>query len=120
MATGAFRCKDCHMTFNSQSLLTKHKSKFCVGGTGDPDDLLLRRGLRSADDSPRHYSPDFDRVGKIQNLLGQNCIILKCKLAQFTSLKSKYQLELLSFFYRKKQWYPNFWYSSSLKQFFNT
>ena len=64
MASGAHRCTKCHMTFNSPHLLAKHQTKFCVGGTGDPDDLLLRRGLWSAD-SPRRDSPDFDRVGKL-------------------------------------------------------
>lgn len=54
---GVFRCKDCHMNFQSQPLLTKHKLKFCVGSTSDPDDLQLRRGLRST--SPRRIiSPD--------------------------------------------------------------
>lgn len=54
---GVFRCKDCHMNFQTQQLLTKHKTKFCVGSASDPDDLQLRRGLRST--SPqRIISPD--------------------------------------------------------------
>ena len=57
---GLFLCKDCHMTFNNQQLLAKHKLKFCVGTTGDPNDLQLRRGLRSSS-PPRLISPD-DRV----------------------------------------------------------
>lgn len=48
------------MTFGTVGLLQKHKRKFCVGGSlGDPDNLLLRKGLYSAD-SPRQrpVSPD--------------------------------------------------------------
>lgn len=59
----AFKCSDCHMTFGTVGLLQKHKRKFCVGGSlGDPDNLLLRKGLYSAD-TPRQrpLSPD-DRV----------------------------------------------------------
>ncbi|XP_060559794.1 uncharacterized protein LOC132719870 isoform X5 [Ruditapes philippinarum] len=53
------RCKDCHMNFNAPHLLAKHKQKFCVGSTSDPDDLQLRRGFRST--SPRVIlSPDRD------------------------------------------------------------
>ncbi|XP_071144774.1 uncharacterized protein [Mytilus edulis] len=56
----AFKCSDCHMTFGTVGLLQKHKRKFCVGGSlGDPDNLLLRKGLYSAD-TPRQrpLSPD--------------------------------------------------------------
>lgn len=48
---GFLRCKNCHMNFYSQELLSKHKLKFCVGSSSDPDTLQLHRGLRS--DSPR-------------------------------------------------------------------
>ena len=62
MATRDLECHDCKMLFKSPHLLTKHKSKFCIGSKGDPYDLLLRRGLRSADSPTRQDSPDFDRV----------------------------------------------------------
>lgn len=59
----AFKCTECHMTFGTVGLLQKHKRKFCVGGSlGDPDNLLLRKGLYSADTpKQRPLSPD-DRV----------------------------------------------------------
>lgn len=51
MSHYTLKCRDCNMTFTSPALLKKHKSKFCVGGTlGDPEELLMRRGLRSAED----------------------------------------------------------------------
>jgi hypothetical protein len=51
------------MTFGTVGLLQKHKKKFCVGGSlGDPDNLMLRKGLYSADTpKQRPLSPD-DRV----------------------------------------------------------
>lgn len=55
-----FRCKDCHMNFQSKHLLQKHKLKFCVGSTGDPDDLQLRKGLRTT--SPRRIISPDERV----------------------------------------------------------
>ncbi|XP_053395572.1 uncharacterized protein LOC123523797 isoform X5 [Mercenaria mercenaria] len=60
---GLLRCNNCSMNFNSQHLLTKHKLKFCVGSTGDPDDLQLKRGFRST--SPRVIVSPEDR--KIEN-----------------------------------------------------
>ncbi|KAK3090147.1 hypothetical protein FSP39_009490 [Pinctada imbricata] len=62
----SYRCHDCHMSFGTIQLLQKHKQKFCVGGSvGDPDSLLLRRGLRSADEPVgRSVSPD-DRVKQL-------------------------------------------------------
>ena len=57
---GVFRCRECHMNFGAQHLLQKHKLKFCVGSTGDPDDLQLRRGLRSV--SPKRIPSPDDRV----------------------------------------------------------
>lgn len=60
MMAGAFRCKECHMNFQSQQLLSKHKLKFCVGSTSDPDDLQMRRGFRST--SPRVIVSPDDRV----------------------------------------------------------
>jgi len=59
----SFKCHDCHMDFSTLQLLQKHKNKFCVGGKiGDPDDLMLRKGLWSeGTPSPRPISPD-DRV----------------------------------------------------------
>ena len=64
-APGIYRCNKCDLSFGAPHLLSKHKSKFCTGGTGDPDVLRLRHGLLSADQSPRHLSPDYDRVGTI-------------------------------------------------------
>ncbi|XP_069128656.1 uncharacterized protein [Argopecten irradians] len=66
MADGKYKCHDCHMTFDSTQLLQKHKKKFCVGGNiGDPDNLLLRRGLWSAGTpSPPPHSPDVKKAEK--------------------------------------------------------
>ncbi|OWF45980.1 hypothetical protein KP79_PYT08018 [Mizuhopecten yessoensis] len=62
MADGKYKCHDCHMTFDSTQLLQKHKKKFCVGGNiGDPDNLMLRKGLWSAGTpSPTPHSPDVE------------------------------------------------------------
>ncbi|KAK3782538.1 hypothetical protein RRG08_061768 [Elysia crispata] len=43
-----WKCYDCNMTFTNPSLLQKHKARFCIGGMGDPDQLMLRRGLSHA------------------------------------------------------------------------
>ncbi|XP_052774398.1 uncharacterized protein LOC128212988 isoform X3 [Mya arenaria] len=56
---GMYRCRECHMNFQAQHLLSKHKQKFCVGSLSDPDDLQLRRGLRST--SPRRIISPADR-----------------------------------------------------------
>ncbi|XP_033737089.1 uncharacterized protein LOC117325189 isoform X5 [Pecten maximus] len=64
MADGNYKCHDCHMNFESMQLLQKHKKKFCVGGNiGDPDNLLLRKGLWSAGSpSPPPHSPDVPSI----------------------------------------------------------
>ncbi|XP_021362696.1 uncharacterized protein LOC110456344 [Mizuhopecten yessoensis] len=66
MADGKYKCHDCHMTFDSTQLLQKHKKKFCVGGNiGDPDNLMLRKGLWSAGTpSPTPHSPDVRKAEK--------------------------------------------------------
>ena len=61
MASGKIMCNECRMQFNSQHMLNKHKTKFCIGKIGDPHDLRLEYGFRST--SPvRRASPDYDRV----------------------------------------------------------
>lgn len=55
--SGIYKCHDCHMSFGTMQLLNKHKRKFCIGGSiGDPDNLMLRRPLRSIE-SPPPVSP---------------------------------------------------------------
>ncbi|XP_052257880.1 uncharacterized protein LOC127862678 isoform X7 [Dreissena polymorpha] len=79
MASG-YKCRECHMNFQSQHLLTKHKQKFCVGSTADPDDLQLRRGLWS--ESPRRIISPEDRPFS-------DSLLLNKKLYQLRRLKEK-------------------------------
>ncbi|XP_053395833.1 uncharacterized protein LOC128555984 [Mercenaria mercenaria] len=78
---GLLRCNNCSMNFNSQHLLTKHKLKFCVGSTGDPDDLQLKRGFRST--SPRVIVSPEDRP------LTDSALLLNKKLYQLRKLKDQ-------------------------------
>lgn len=53
----SWKCYDCNMTFSNPSLLQKHKARFCVGGQlGDPELLLLRKGLRT-EEAPEFPEP---------------------------------------------------------------
>ena len=55
----SWKCYDCNMTFCKPGLLQKHKARFCVGGQlGDPDLLLLRRGLWDEERPPAKEPPD--------------------------------------------------------------
>ena len=54
-------CNECNMTFKSAAQLGRHRTKFCVGGKlGDPNQLLSRHGLGSADNSAKEgYEPSW-------------------------------------------------------------
>ncbi|XP_025108860.1 uncharacterized protein LOC112573069 isoform X2 [Pomacea canaliculata] len=55
----SWKCYECNMTFGNPTLLQKHKTRFCVGGQlGDPELLLLQRGLRSEDPPNPHPIPE--------------------------------------------------------------
>lgn len=59
----SWKCYDCNMTFGNPTLLQKHKARFCVGGQlGDPDLLLLRKGLRDEDPPLPRAPPDDSDV----------------------------------------------------------
>lgn len=55
-----WKCYDCNMNFSNPSQLQKHKSRFCVGGMGDPDQLMLRKGFKSEVPKQRNDDPPVE------------------------------------------------------------
>ncbi|XP_064626695.1 uncharacterized protein LOC135487166 isoform X4 [Lineus longissimus] len=62
-------CEDCNMTFKTGAQLTKHKEKFCIGGSlGDPNVLAIQPSNRGF--TPDNYNSDrgFSPVEELENL----------------------------------------------------